>query len=573
MPSTATFLGGTDVKRCARRIHNEHDPTLPKAPWEPSPELQLMFDRGLEFEARVFGQLAEASRRTRRVVDLSQVRGKDAVIAATLGAMDEGVDLILGGWLADDGLGGRKGRPDLLVRYGENAGRPAYLPGDVKGHMIVKAGAKGEVRYSTAAAPTTFLMADGCAPRSSQRPEDYLQVAHYWRMLEAVGRAPEGVAPTGCIIGTDVLEGLAPSGELLVWLDLDAPLFKTYSRSNGTMIRTALERYDHEFGFRLAVAQNAALRDGGPDDPAPLVAPIFTDECNTCPWAAHCATQVAPDLASLQVTEGRLSRREWQTLADLGISTTPELAAVDPEDEAFLEQYLPEVANVSTAGKRLATAVRRARMIQAGVGLERTTAGPIGLARADVEIDVDIEWGNDDRVYLWGSQVNRSGHAPEFVPHVSWDVLDEVSENALAQAFVDWLRGVMADASAKGQTVRVYHYSTPEPDRLKKVLGGETVADVLTIFVDLHRTMSTNFFGLHGLGLKAVAPQFGFAWADDDAGGLQSQTWLIDAVTSHDPLLAAQAQRRLLQYNADDVAATAAIRNGLGAWDDAAPSA
>src|SRR5690606_29735666 len=138
----------TDVKRCARRIHNEHDATLPTVPWEPSPELQLRFDRGLEFEAEVLAGLVAASGDGPQVADLSQLRGKDAVIAATHQAMDDGVDLVLGGWLVDDTERGRKGRPDLLIRYGESAGRATYLPGDVKGHLIVKVGAKGEVRYS-----------------------------------------------------------------------------------------------------------------------------------------------------------------------------------------------------------------------------------------------------------------------------------------------------------------------------------------------------------------------------------------------------------------------------------------
>ena len=561
MGPTLTLLGGTDVKRCVRRIHNEHDPTIPKAPWEPSPELQLRFDRGNEFEDQVFAGLVELLG-PGRVLDLSTLQGKDAVIAATHEAMADGIEVILGGWLADDEVAGRTGRPDLLIRYGESAGRTTYLPGDVKGHFITKAG-KGSIRYSLAQTPTDFRERDGLAPRIAQRPEDFLQVAHYWRMLESIGRAPSGIPATGCIIGTDGVEALAPAGRLLVWLDLETPLFKTFSRTNGTALRSALDRYDHEFAFRLKVAQNAALRTGGATDPAPLVEPIFTDECGTCPWCDYCETQVDPELASLQITEGRLGVREWQALAAAGVRSIEELAALDPEEPSFLESYLPEVTNVSGAQKKLATAVQRARMIAAGLTLQRKTDGPLDLPRADIEIDLDIEWGNDERVYLWGSQVNREGADPVFVPHVSWEVLDEDAEKALALEFVTWLRGVIAAAAERGETVRVYHYSNPEPDRLKKILGGGTVSDVLHVFVDLHKVMATNFFGLHGLGLKAVAPEFGFAWEDDDAGGLQSQTWLIEATSAHDPAVVEAARNRLLQYNADDVAATAAIRNGL----------
>lgn len=560
--SDPTLLGGTDVRRCVRRIHNEHDPTIPTAPWEPSPELQLRFDRGREFEAEVFANLM-AVLGPQRARDLSGLGGKDAVIAATHEAMADSVEVILGGWLADDQVGGRKGRPDLLIRFGEEKGRTRYLPGDVKGHLITKKGPQGSITYSTVNEPALFREHDGLAPRSGQRPEDYLQVAHYWRMLQAVGRAPSSISATGCIIGTDRVEALAPAGQLLVWLNLEDRIFKTFSRTNGSELRTALERYDHEFAFRLQVAQNAALRTGGVGDPLPLVEPIFTDECTTCPWDEYCATQVAPDLASLRITEGRLSVREWRALTALGVRTLGELAAIDPTDPVFLDRYLPEVSHVASPAKRLAAAVTRAQMISSGVSLQRKTEGRIDLPRAEIEIDLDIEWGNDDRVYLWGALINRHAAAPVYQPFVSWEVLDDASEQALALSFATWLRATIAEAKDRGETVRVYHYASPEPDRLKRILGGSEVSDLLNLFTDLHKTMSTHFFGLQGLGLKAVVPVFGFAWDDDDAGGLQSQTWLLEALHAEDPAVCHRAQQRLLQYNADDVAATAALRKGV----------
>jgi len=66
----------------------------------------------------------------------------------------------------------------------------------------------------------------------------------------------------------------------------------------------------------------------------------------------------------------------------------------------------------------------------------------------------------------------------------------------------------------------VFHYSSHEPSHLKKILGEETVADVQPYFVDLRSLMRNNFLGAHGLGIKKVAPVFGFAWRDDDPGGL-----------------------------------------------------
>ena len=40
------LLGGYASKQCARRVHNDFDPTISTEPWEPPPELQARFDAG-----------------------------------------------------------------------------------------------------------------------------------------------------------------------------------------------------------------------------------------------------------------------------------------------------------------------------------------------------------------------------------------------------------------------------------------------------------------------------------------------------------------------------------------------
>ena len=117
------------------------------------------------------------------------MRGKANAIAATVQAMDDDVEVILGGWLPDDTEGGRTGRPDILL--GTSGG---YLPGDVKGHRIVARRAKGTLSYSTLDDPSDILTANGFGAETTSRFDDYLQLAHYWRMLEAIGRAPQGPA-------------------------------------------------------------------------------------------------------------------------------------------------------------------------------------------------------------------------------------------------------------------------------------------------------------------------------------------------------------------------------------------
>ena len=47
------LLGAHDVKRCARRIHNEWDPSLETEPWEPPAAVQMLFDQGVTFHYKI----------------------------------------------------------------------------------------------------------------------------------------------------------------------------------------------------------------------------------------------------------------------------------------------------------------------------------------------------------------------------------------------------------------------------------------------------------------------------------------------------------------------------------------
>jgi len=545
------LLTGHDAKRCARRIHNEWDPTVDKVEWEVPADLQMRFDAGIAFEAAVFAELRLALGAS-RCRDLSDVRGKPSVITATLEAMDEGVEVILGGWLPDDVAGGRTGKPDVLVHV--DADR--YVPGDVKAHKTIRRAAKGVLTYSTLADPSVRMEAGGLTAEATSRFDDYLQLAHYWRMLEAIGRAPDGRA-SGFIIGRDQVEELDGGAHVLTWLDLEAPLFETYSRSLGKTKRSALDRYDHEQGFRLKVATAAAAGEEA------LVEPVFTNECDSCPWYDHCRSLCGDDVASANITSGRLSVREWTALRAAGIESIDDLADLDQADAGFQATYLREVTHLRDPLDRLATAARRARMVRDGRVLERTTTGPIDVPRADIEIDFDIEWDPNDRVYLWGALVSRAGEEPVYRPVVEWSDLDDDRAVPVAEAFAAWLRDQITAADAAGLSLLVYHYSSAERTYLKKVLGEEAVADLLERFVDLLAIMKEHFFGVDGLGIKKVAPAFGFEWRDDDPGGLQSQLWLIDARGAEDEAVRLAGRQRILDYNEDDVRATAALRNGL----------
>jgi predicted RecB family nuclease len=497
-----------------------------------------------------------------RCVDLSEIQRKQERILATVAAMDAHAEVILGGQLPDDPSGGRTGKPDLLLCVADDPlVPPAYIPGDVKAHRTVKTVKNKSLRYSRPAAPAQAMTTPGLTEIVSDRLDDFIQLAHYARMLEASGYAPATGSRWGVIIGNDTMADLDPAN-VLVWHDLTEPLFQTFSRSKGKAKRSALERYDHEHGFRLQVARTAQARTGSAEDPEPLVLPVFQEECDSCPWHDYCLSELGEGVASVEITDGRLDVREWMALSRQGVHTTAELALVDLSEPAWETKYLPEVTHQPHALQRLRVATQRAQMICEGISLRRTTEGELDIPTADVEIDFDIEWDTDNRVYLWGALIRGAGE-DGYHGFCSFEPMTDEAEVALAQRFLDWLRGHIANATSQGRTLAVFHYSFPEPAYLKKVLGEETVADVLPYLVDLLPLMRDNFLGAHGLSIKKVAPALGFEWRDDDPGGLQSQLWLELARTSDDHETAAQLQQRILDYNEDDVRATAAIRDGL----------
>lgn len=275
--------------------------------------------------------------------------------------------------------------------------------------------------------------------------------------------------------------------------------------------------------------------------------------------------------AANAMTVGTLDTREWLTLRRMGVITLGQLAAIDVDDLVFLGRYYPEVAHRSRdqARARIAEASQRAAMLCSGVHIAHVGDGPVAVPSAETEIDLDIEWGADGRVYLWGARV-REGQdesSATFLPFADWSPLDAATERDLAERFAAWLRE-LRDQS--GGSVRVFHWSAAEPSRLKKILGA-AASDLLDpatgLFTDLESVFKAQFFSVHGTSIKTVAPYFGFSWRACDAGGSMSQARL-DAAREHGAD-AADARAWLLGYNADDTTAMAVIRDGMRHWTPA----
>ncbi|MFC6704740.1 ribonuclease H-like domain-containing protein [Flexivirga alba] len=551
------FLGGYPAKKCPRVVHNENAPGTVAVELPVPAHLQILFDEGRAFQDEVVEVLRDVLGGGGTFLDADASWA--ATIDATLTAMGRGDPAIVGGRLPD--IAARRGAPDLLVRAGAED-RPSYLPVDIKHHHTLSASKTKQLTYSPIDTPMRWESADAVCNRGGHWRDDVMQLAHYTRMLQDLGFHPGEEWLHGGILGTDSYDGLTLHGCGITWYDLTEAGERTFSATteSGRRMRSPLERYDHEFGFRVEVAQ--AARDG-----RELVRPIGTDECFDCVWAQQCEQVVGPDDAGFALRHGRLRTREWQYLASRGVTTLADLAALEI-DADLLDGFARNAASrqgAAAAEKALRAAVTKADLTLRGVDIE--PSGDAGawpeVPTADVEIDFDIEWDRAGRIYQYGLRVRHGTDetTARYEPVVSFEPLDVASEVALAEQAADRFAALIADAELRGRRLMIFHWSGVEVSRTRKfprlaaLLEGRTV--------DLLAWASTEFVARKSFSIKDVAPIFGFEWGVDDAGGFSSMDKIEHARgTGPD---AAAARTWCLDYNESDVAAQAAIRDGLRA--------
>ena len=307
--------GGYVAKQCPVRAQN--DAVIPGEPLPATPFQERLFKGGNDYEANVFAELT-----TLHPSAVTVKGGGDDAEAATLAAMKAGALMILGGRLPADEAGRRVGKPDVLLA----APGGGYQPVDVKHHMSIAVGPPGRQgmasRVSPLDAPWLGRATVDETASARKHEDDVLQLAHYQRMLEAMGMAASDDR-WGGIIGTEWQ---------VVWYDLDAAVWRTPSVSQKTKLRSTMERYDFEFEFRLDII---AVAEQHKRDPAVdlLVVPVKISECDGCPWWEFCrpVLEKAPGDISLLP---RIGWPQWKFHRDRGVTNRAELASLNVSSDA-----------------------------------------------------------------------------------------------------------------------------------------------------------------------------------------------------------------------------------------------
>ncbi|HVR77662.1 MAG TPA: hypothetical protein VMS99_04645 [Acidimicrobiia bacterium] len=595
--SAVPLQGGYVAKQCPVVIQNQI--LVPELKTEVSPEIQHRMTQGIQFEADMFERVRVEGPGDWVVIPSGP---RELAQELTVEAMRHGVSVIEQAFLPPDELGRRTGRPDLLVAH---AG--GYVPVDVKHHRTLDlADAVIEVSDPVRPNPADAFALEGRVLRTNSG--DALQLAHYRRMLEAVGLA-----------STSTLAGVLGKEGVIVWYDLEKPMWQTPAKSDGKKrkLRTSLERYDFEFGFRLDIAATA-IRHRDNTDIDLLVEPMSCGECAGCGFHDHCFSSLTAGSGDASLLPG-VSYQQWQLLRDRGIVGRDDVAALhyptallanDDVDLPFLLDAaagVPASAPVGTlrprAGKQL-EALARAGVSTVGDLIDfvdpltasvggfvaprildaRAAVGPHPVYRrpgargtdvpgADVEIDLDMENVNDG-VYLWGTLLTDHADTEEFVegylPFVSWGRLDDREELAVFMTLWRWLTDQLARADRLGLTLRVYMWHEPaENTQFRRIAktAEQLAADVEDLiaseaWVDLKTVFERSWITGTSIGLKAIAPLAGHHWSVDDPGGGLSMVRYAEAI-GPDPHAAETARQWLLDYNTGDVVATQRIREWL----------
>lgn len=600
------------AKRCPQRV--QLDVLHPCEPLPTSSFISMLGDEGREFEAEIAERLLEGIPGAVLVDENLPRSGREA---ATIAAMDEGAPLVINGRLPVDRMALRAGEPDLLVRSDAlhpGAADDGYLPADVKHHKTLDTTTRDDADgVFMSELDTLFAECAELDPAMEVRwrSDDLLQLAHYQRLLEACGRASR-LGRWGGIVGRE---------ERVVWYDLDLPRGhpSEYVVDPPDRLLSIMDVYDLEFAHRLSVIEASLTHLTDPTSPL-LAEPIAVPECDGCGWQDWCLEQMEAS-GDVSLLPGMTVEKRFKYLTR-GVTTLQELASLDSRTARLiaagvdLRHVAEKARDVDQATSVTDLLSRRPKQVEqlvaegivtaadvalldtltanfgeAGVGdlpqqidnararigsspaYRRRGVDQVVVPRADIEVDVDMENVNAG-CYLWGTLLDVRGAGSEssrFIHFVSWHPDIGVGELEAFLGFWEWFSGLRTEAAERGTTFRAYCYSQGAEngqlrrlaarcgleDEVEEFIRSEQWVDLLPIVRDQLIT------GLPSMGLKTVAPLAGFSWRGDDVGGDSAMVRYVEATRGDDPSLRSEARRWILDYNEDDVRATAALREWL----------
>ena len=512
----------------------------------------------------------------------------------------------------------RAAEPDLLYRQGSRVTRsPKWGSIDVKYHYPFEGTAKGH---------TWNLSPLGAPYPERSKPEAYVgtlkkvdafQLSHYHRSLEFHALAGNAL---GGIIGKEL------DGELMVvWLDLNDRLYERGTTSALTMYdgkfahalavaNREMDRIDdptlaplavpewksecascvwrttcHD---ELSVADHITLLPGITparaqahyaagvtdvrglarlDTPTAAVIDAGVADLGSLITAAR-SGDFAPSSSVSVLLAGTKTAKQSAACNAAGITTVGEVAGLDeitacyPPTVHHLVHTIDQARVVDYARVRKQTHVFRARGIET-----------LDIPSAPVEIHVDME--NDEHIYLWGVRVVWHENDRVRTTHRAFATFEanDAAEAANTVDFWSYLTELIAKAEARhgAGSALVFHYTAAEDRCLralaKKHVGVKGMPTVVEIedflasdtWVDLYPILTTQLvWPTEDLTLKSLAKYTRFIWRDEDPSGSNSVVWYQRAIDPTEPEREKWAHR-IVEYNEDDCAATAALLEWL----------
>jgi len=261
-------------------------------------------------------------------------------------------------------------------------------------------------------------------------------------------------------------------------------------------------------------------------------------ECGRCPWIEHCRGEWEREERTclLYGVTGTTARK----LDAAGFGTWRAVAKSTPDDLACGLKIKQAAATDLWLHARA--------FYTGGPQIRNRARFPKGIPLHFFDIET-----HDDTVYLHGD-VRVFGGKREEKQFVAKKPEQE------GKAWTDFL-----DYLARDKKAIVYCWTTYERgfvEKLWKKYGGnpqgwkhlrENLVDQCA-FVKEHFALPVSSYSI-----KKVAPLFGFSWAAEDAGGLNSESWYGDWLETGDRA----TLKKILRYNLDDVVAMEVIHKAL----------